>query len=144
MFRCISNSSLMRTHSWFIYFFTTSTIAYMRVVYFGEGYFIYISIFVLIMAWHAYNLITSLFVLLAGLLQSCTEPISSLAFQMFIGLYMTKNEHINWAIMQHAPRWCSFFLIFNLRANTKQYECVTNSHLKHVSIFPSATCMDAI
>ena len=67
----------------------------MRVVYFGEGYFIYISIFVLIMAWHAYNLITSLFVLLAGLLQSCTEPISSLALQMFIGLYMTKNEHIN-------------------------------------------------
>ena len=67
----------------------------MRVVYFGEGYIIYISIFVLIMAWHAYNLITSLFVLLAGLLQSCTELISSIAFQIFVGLCMTKNEHIH-------------------------------------------------
>jgi len=56
IFRCISDSYFIPTHSWlytiilYLFIFTTSTMACVRAVYFGDGFVIYVTISVLVLA----------------------------------------------------------------------------------------------
>jgi hypothetical protein len=137
MFRCISDASFMLTH-YCLFIYTTSTTIYVHVAYFGERHFIYISIFVFYHGMHnfATRIITSI--------MHGAYFIRSIAFHIFIGLCMTKIEHVYWATMQHVPKWYSFF-IFNSGANTNQYECMAWFFLFEACIcVPLVTCMNSI